>query len=62
MNAVDGVAGDVDGAVEAKGHICSVDIIINGLGQMDDIQSLFPEEIGRLLRTITTQDNQAIQP
>ena len=60
MNTVYGICGNVNRALETECHICSVNIIINGLRKMDDIQSLFPEQICSLLRTITTENNEAV--
>ena len=44
MDTVNGVRRDVHRALETERHICTVDIIVNGLGKMDDIQPLSSSE------------------
>ena len=61
MDAVDGVGGDADCAVEAESDVGPVDIVVDGLGQVDDVQALFPEEVGRLLGPVAAQDDEAVQ-
>ena len=55
MDPVDGVCGHVHGAVEAEGHIGSPDIVIDGLGKMDNVQSLFSQQVGRFLGAVSAQ-------
>ena len=61
MNAVDGVRGDVDGTVETESHVGSPDVIVDGLRQMDHVQTFLAEEVCRLLAAIAAQDKQAVQ-
>ena len=37
VNTVNTVRGNVDGALKAEGDICAVNIIVDGLGKMNDI-------------------------
>ena len=40
VDAVDDVSGDVYSGMETECHIGAVDIVVNGLGQADDVQPL----------------------
>ena len=61
MNAVDCIRCDIDGTLKTKGHIRSINIIVNGLREMNDIQPLFPKQVCRLLCSVTAQDDQTVQ-
>ena len=61
MNTVDRIAGDIDGTLKSKGHIRSIDVIVNGLWKMDHIQPFLTQKIGCLLCTIAPQNDQTIQ-
>ena len=61
MDTVNTVRCDINCTLESKGHVGTPDIIIDGLGEMDDIESLFTQKIGCLLCSITAQDHQTIQ-
>ena len=39
VNAVDGVCGDIHSALESESHICSPEVIIDGLRKTDHIES-----------------------
>ena len=39
VDAVDRIRCNIDGTVEAECHICSIDIVIDGFGKMDNVQS-----------------------
>ena len=41
MDAVDRFCRDIHCAVETEGHVCTPDIVIDRLWQVDDIQSFF---------------------
>src|SRR5699024_6882402 len=61
MDTVNGVRRDVHRALETERHIRTVDIIINGLGKMDDVQPLFSQKIGCLLGSVSSQDHKAVE-
>ena len=61
VDAVDDVGGDVHGGMEAEGDIGAVDVVINGLGQADDVQPLLREEVGGLVGAVAAQAEQAVQ-
>ena len=42
MDAVDGVRCNINRALETKGHIRPPQIVVDGLGQRNDIQSVLP--------------------
>ena len=46
MNTVNGIGSHLNSRIKAEGHICTVEIIINGLGTTDNIQSFFRQKIG----------------
>ena len=61
MNTVNGICSDVYRTVKAKGHIRSIDIIVNRLWQMEDIQSLLPQKVRGFLSSVSSQNHQAVQ-
>ena len=61
VDAVDGICGNIHSALETKGHIGPVNIIINGLRQMNDVQPLFTEKVCRLLCAVSAKDDKTVQ-
>ena len=61
MDAVDALRRNVHGALKAKRHICSPDIIVDRLGKMNDIQTLLAQKIRRFLGSVAAQNDQAVQ-
>ena len=61
MDAVDDIGGNVHGSVEAEGHVGAVDIVIDGLGQADDVQALLREQVGGFMSAVAAQAEQAVQ-
>ena len=61
MDTVNGFCGNIHCAMETKSHICPPDIIIYGLGKIDNVQSLFSEHVCRLLGTVAAQDHQTVK-
>ena len=61
VDAVDDVRGDVHSGVEAEGHIGAVDIVVNGLGQADDVQPLLREQVGGLVGAVAAQTQQTVE-
>ncbi len=61
MNAVDDVGGDVNCGMEAEGHVRAPDVVVNRLGQTDDIESLFGEQVRGLVRAVAAQTDQTVQ-
>ena len=45
MDAVDDVRGNIHSRVEAEGHVGAVNIVVDGLGQADDVQALLAEQV-----------------
>ena len=62
VDAVDDVGGDVHSGVEAEGDVGAVDVVVDGLGQADDVQALLCQQIGRLVGAVAAQAEQAVQP
>ena len=52
MDAVNYIRRNVNGALETKGNVRSINIVINRLWQMNDIQPFFPQKICRFLRSV----------
>ena len=61
VDAVDGVGGDVHGALEAKGHVRAPEVVVDRLGQGDDVQALLAQQVGRLVGAVAAQDDQAVE-
>jgi hypothetical protein len=61
VDAVDGPGGHVHGGLEAEGHIRAPEVVVDGLGQCDDVEPLLPQEIGGLMGAVAPQDHQAVQ-
>jgi hypothetical protein len=47
--------------VEAEGYVGTIDIVINGLGQADDVQTLLREQVCGFVGAIAAQAQQAVQ-
>ena len=52
MDAVDGLGGHVHRALEAEGHVRAPQVVIDGLGQGDDVQPLLAQEVGGLVGAV----------
>ena len=61
MNAVNRVCRDVHRTVKAKGHIRSVDVVINRFRKMNDVQAFFTEKICCLLGSVSAENHQAVE-
>ena len=61
VDAVDDIGGNVHGGVEAEGYVGAVDIVVNGLGQADDVQTLLREQVGGFVGAVAAQAQQAVQ-
>ena len=61
VNPVDHLGGNVHGGVEAEGHVGAVNIVVNGLGQADDVQPLLAEQVGGFVGAVAAQGEQAVQ-
>ena len=62
MDAVYHFRGNVHRRVEAERHVCAINVVVNGFGQANDIQPLFAQQIGRLVRAVAAQAQKAVQP
>ena len=61
MDAIDNVGGDVHSGVEAEGDVGAVDVVVDGLGQADDVQPLLREEVGGLVGAVAAEAEQTIK-
>ncbi len=61
VDVVNGIRGNVYSALEAEGHVCSPQVIVNGLGQGDDIQPFLAQQVGGLMSAVAAQNDQAVQ-
>ena len=61
MQAVDDIGGHLNSAVIAEGNVRTPNVIVDGFGQVYDVQPLLPKEVGGLLSAVSAQDNQAVQ-
>ena len=61
MDAIDSLCRYINCTLKTECHICSVNIIVNGLWKMNDIEPFLTKQIGSLLRTISAKDHQTVQ-
>ena len=61
MNLINGICGNINRALEAKSHIRSPQVIVNRLRKGYDMQPFFSQHIRRLVCTISSKHNQAVQ-
>ena len=61
MDAVDGIRCNIHRTLETEGHIGAPQIIVDGLGQGHDVQSLFPQQVSRLVSAVATENYKAVQ-
>ena len=61
MDLVNRGSSDIDGGLIAEREVRSVDIVVNGLGQMNDVEAFLAEQICRLLGAVSAEDNQAVK-
>ena len=61
VDAVDDVGGDVHSGVEAEGDVGAVDVVVDGLGQADDVQALLREKVGGLVGAVAAQAEQTVE-
>ena len=61
VDLVDRRRRDVDRALVAEGEVSAPDIVVDRLGQMNDVQSLLAEQVGCLLGAVAAQDHEAVQ-
>ena len=61
VDVVDALGGDVDGARKAKGHLGAPGVVIDGLGQGDNVEALFAQAVGGLGGAVAAQHKQAVE-
>ena len=61
MNAVYGIRRNIYCTLKTECHICSVNIIVNGLWQRNNIQTFFTQQIRCLLSTIAAKNHKAVK-
>ena len=61
VETVEGIRGDFHGSIKSKGDISHGDIIIDGLRQSNDVESLLMQAESILLRAATANTNQHIK-
>ena len=61
VEPVDGVGGDAQGGVKTEGDVGEAHVVVDGLGQGDDVEPLLHELQGVLLRTATADADQAVE-
>ena len=55
VDAVNDLGGDVHSSVEAERHVGAVDVVVDGLGQTDDVQAFLREQVGGFMGAIAAQ-------
>ena len=61
MDAVDHLGRDVHSGMEAEGDVRSPNIVVDGLGQADDVHALLSQQIRGLMRAVSAEGHEAIQ-
>ena len=61
VDVVDALGGDVDGARKAKGHLGAPGVVVDGLGQGDNVEALFAQAVGSLGGAVAAQHKQAVE-
>ena len=61
MDGIDDRRRDIDGRLEAKCRVRAPKVVINGLGQRDNVDPVLCQQVGRLVRAVAAQDHQAVE-
>ena len=61
VDIVDDVRRNINGTLEAEGSVRAPDIVIDGLGQGDDVHAGVGDELCALLRTVAAHDDKAVK-
>ena len=61
VDVVDALGGDVDGARKAKRQLGTPGVVIDGLGQGDNVEALFAQAVGGLGGAVAAQHKQAVE-
>ena len=61
MNVIDDVGRHIHRALKTEGDIGAPKIVVDGLGQSNHRNSLFPQQIGGFVGAVAPQDHQTVQ-
>ena len=61
VNVIDALCRDINCALEAEGHVRAPQIVVDGLGKSDYIESFFTEQVGRLVRAVAAAHDQTVK-
>ena len=61
VDVVDALGGDVDGARKAKRQLGAPGVVIDGLGQGDNVEAFFAQAVGGLGGSVAAQHKQAVE-
>ena len=61
MDSVHHIGGDIHRAVKAEGHVGAENIVVNRLGQTNDMQPLFAEKVGGLVGAVAAQRHETVE-
>ena len=61
MDAIQRICCNVDRALEAKGHIRSPEIVVDGLGQRYNVQAFLTQQVRCLMCAVAAENYQAVQ-
>src|SRR5699024_3701676 len=61
VDAVNDFGGDIHSRVETEGDIGTVNVVVNGLGQADDVQTFLAQQVSGFVGPVAAQTKQAIQ-
>ena len=60
VDAVNGLGGNHDGGIEAKGLVGAVDVVVDGLGNADGVDAVFAEEERDGLGVVAAEGDEGI--
>ena len=61
VNLVDAARGHLDGARKAEGHVRAPGVVVDGLGQGDDVEALLGEAVGGLGGAVAAEHEEAVE-
>ena len=61
MDTVDDIGCNINSALEAKGHVSSPQVVVDGFWKADNVYSVLCKQIGCFVGAVSTQNNQRIQ-
>ena len=61
MDGVDDLRGNVHRRLEAEGQLRPPQVVVDGLGQRDDVHAVLAQQVRSLVRTVAAENDQAVK-